>query len=110
MTVYVFNAAPLGIRYPEIGVEIIGSIKGNAQRGVVSSKGAITRITEEQHEWLMKDEVFLSSVKNGSIAVETKELTSSAADKLIESLDSSGNANQATPEVLKRKSAAKEKS
>lgn len=100
---YVFSTLASSVSYPLYGEAVAGGIrpvldeiKVRGGAGVVASgeglltpRGVVTAITEEQAAMLRKNDVFKLHEKNGFVAISADELTGDAAAALLEGRDHS---------------------
>lgn len=74
------------------GIHIKG--KANIQRGLTTSRGAITSVTDEQLALLEKDEVFQTHQKNGHVEIVRRAADPEKVAKDMTTRDESAPLNQ----------------
>jgi hypothetical protein len=88
-------------------VEKTVTIQGGAKvanRGIVTPRGLVTHVTDEDLAHLEKNPVFKQHVENGYIKVERKEVN---LDKVVDNMEQEDESAPITPEYLESKKLAK---
>ncbi len=102
-TLFVFSTLAASVTYPLYGEAAPGNIrpivdevhvKGGAGvvargEGILTPRGVVTGITEEQAKLLRENDVFMLHQKNGYVTISADELDGDAAAALLDGRDNS---------------------
>ena len=106
---YIYSTLTADNEYStELGSIVIFGRNGAHLRGKIETpRGVATRVTDEQLQALEKHPLFITHKNNGFINIQTKELTETKTEKLIQGEMNSGDKSaQETEQTMKTKTKA----
>ena len=106
---YIYSTLTADNEYStELGPIVVFGRNGAHLRGKIETpRGVATSVTDEQLQALEKHPLFITHKNNGFINIQTKELTETKSEKLIQGEMNSGDKSaQETEQTMKNKTKA----